>query len=270
MTVRDDGERAMTIAALLLGRKGSTGFPGKNLYPVLGRPLVAYPLLAARQSKYVDRTYVSTDSEEIMAVGRRYGAHIIVRPPELCTPQALGEDAFAHGYRVIRDLLAKEGHELELLVLLMANAATITGELIDQGIDQLRADPTLDSAVTVSQYNMWSPLRARKLGPDGCLHPFVPFEALGDPKTLNCDRDSQGDVYFADMSVSVVRPRCLEHLENGLLPQKWMGRRIAPIHSWGACDVDGEWQIPGVEYWLVKHGFSQTTEPEPHLEKKRS
>ncbi len=190
-----------------------------------------------------------------MAVGARYGAEIIVRPPELCTPEALGEDAFAHGYQVIRDRLAGEGETVELMVLLFANAATITGELIDRGIERLRADPTPDSAVTVSRYNMWSVPRARKLGDDGLLHPFVPFEAFGDPATLNCDRDSQGDVYFADMGASVVRPRCLEHLEKGLLPQKWMGQRVAPIHSWGGCDVDYEWQIPGVEYWLIQHGY---------------
>lgn len=245
----------MSIAALLLGRGGSTGFPGKNLYPILGRPLIAYPLLAARASRYVDRTYVSTDSEEIMEVGRSYGAEIIVRPPELCTSQALGEDAFVHGYRVIKEQLAEEGRSIEFMVLLFANAATITGDLIDEGIEKLRADSTLDSAVTVSRYNMWSPLRARKLDSDGCLRPFVPFETFGDPKTLNCDRDSQGDVFFADMGVSIVRPHCLEHLEEGLLPQKWMGRRIAPIESWGGCDVDYEWQIPGVEFWLKKHGF---------------
>ena len=246
----------MTVVALLLGRGGSAGFPGKNLYPVLDRPLMAYPLMAARDSKYVDCIYVSTDSEEIMTLGRRYDAEIIVRPPELCTPEALGEDAFAHGYRVIRDRLAEGGETVELMVLLFANAATITGELIDQGIEMLRADPTLDSAVTVSRYNMWSPLRARKLGDDGCLHPFVPFDIFGDPKTLSCDRDSQGDVYFADMGVSVVRPCCLEHLEEGLLPQKWMGQCIAPIYSWGGCDVDYEWQIPVIEYWLLQHGYT--------------
>ncbi|MEW6530050.1 MAG: cytidylyltransferase [Thermodesulfobacteriota bacterium] len=245
----------MSIAALLLGRGGSTGFPGKNLYPVLGRPLMAYPLLAARASKYVDRTYVSTDSAEIMEVGRQYGAEIIIRPPELCTSQALGEDAFVHGYRVIKERLAEEGQSVEFMVLLFANAATITAELIDEGIEKLRADPSLDSAVTVSRYNMWSPLRARKLDTDGCLKPVVPFETFGDPKTLNCDRDSQGDVFFADMGVSIVRPHCLEHLEEGLLPQKWMGRRIAPIESWGGCDVDYEWQIPGVEFWLKNHGW---------------
>lgn len=255
----------MTIAALLLGRKGSTGFPGKNLYPVLGRPLVAYPLMAAKASRHVDRIYVSTDSDEIMAIGRRYGAEIIVRPPELATSKALGEHAYQHGYRVLRDRLAGEGKSLELVVLLFANAATISGELIDEGIETLRKDPGKDSAVTVSQYNMWSPLRARRLMNDGCLLPFVPLETFGDPKTLNCDRDSQGDVYFADMGVSIVRPHCLEKLEEGLLPQKWMGQHIAPIFSWGGCDVDGEWQIPGVEFWLKKHGVTQAG-PDEHWE----
>src|SRR4029077_11159832 len=99
-------------------------------------------------------------------------------------------------------------------VLLFANAATVSGEHIDAGVATLRDDPTFDSAVTVSRYNMWSPLRARKLAGDGSLQPFVPFETFGDPATLNCDRDSQGDVLFADMGLSIVRPRCLEHMED--------------------------------------------------------
>jgi CMP-N-acetylneuraminic acid synthetase len=249
------------IAALLLGRAGSTGFPGKNLYPVLGRPLVAYPLLAAQEADTVDRLYVSTDSPELAAIGAEYGAEPIERPPELASPDALGEDAFAHGYEVIRDRLAADGEALELVVLLFANAATITGELIDEGVATLRADPSLDSAVTVSRYNMWSPLRARRASDDGTLQPFVPFETFGDPATLNCDRDSQGDVWFADMGASIVRPHCLENLDAGLLPQKWMGQRIAPIESWGGCDVDYEWQIPAVEYWLRAHGRQPIEQP---------
>lgn len=231
--------------------------PGKNVMPVLGRPLMAYPLLAAQGSKYVDRMYVSSDSDEIMAVGREYGAESIIRPPELCTDEALGEDAYRHGYFVIKERLAEEGEDIEMIALLFANAATISSELIDQGIEILRADPELDSAVTVSRYNMWSPLRARKLGEDGTLQPFVPFETFGDPETLSCDRDSQGDVWYADMGVSIVRPRCLEEMHFGILPQRWMGRRIAPIESWGGCDIDYPWQLPAVEYWLREHGIEE-------------
>lgn len=241
------------IAALLLGRKGSTGFPGKNLYEVLGRPLCAYPLLAAAQARLVDRVYVSTDDERIMAIAREHGAEVIIRPPELATSQALGEDAFVHGYRVIRGAAAETGEEIELMVLLFCNSATVLGQTIDTGIEVLRSHPDYDSAITVSRYNMWSPLRARKIRPDGLLQPFVPFEIFGDPKTLSCDRDSQGDVWFADMGVSIVRPRCLENISTGLLPQKWMGQRIYPLKQWGGCDIDYEWQVPGVEFWLKKN-----------------
>lgn len=244
------------IAALLLGREGSLGFPGKNTYPVLGRKLMEYPLLAAKHAKTVDEIYVSTDSPKIKEIGLKNGAKIIDRPPELCTPQALGEDAYVHGYNLI-----KEQNDVDFMVLLFCNAATILAKTIDEGIKMLRDNPSFDSAVTVSRYNMWSPLRARKEGKDGLLHPFVPFETFGDPSTLNCDRDSQGDVWFADMSVSIVRPRCLEHMEDGLLPQKWMGQKIFPLKQWGGLDVDYEWQVPQVEYWLRKNGFTENKTP---------
>ena len=246
------------IAALLLGREGSSAFPGKNTSLVLSRPMMVYPLLAAKNSKYVDEVFVSTDSARIKKIAVDLGASIIDRPPHLATKEALGEDAYAHGYQHIRD---HANREIELMVLLFCNAPTILPSVIDAGIEALLADPSLDSAVTVSVYNMWSPLRARKLDQEGLLVPFVPFETFGDPATLNCDRDSQGDVYFADMSVSIVRPHCLENLRAGMLPQRWMGNRIFPLKQWGGCDVDYEWQVPQVEFWLRKHGFTEQVIP---------
>jgi len=238
----------------MLGREGSVGFPGKNTHLVLGRPLMAYPLLAAKKSSSITEVYVSSDSEKIKAVAIEYGANVIDRPPELASKEALGEDAYVHGYQIIRDELSNQGKNIEFLVLLFANAAMVTPETIDEGATILRSHPEVDSAVTVSRYNMWSPLRARKIGEDELLHPFVPFEVFGDITKLNCDRDSQGDVWFADMGLSIVRPRCLENIDSGLLPQKWMGQKIYPIKQWGGMDVDYEWQIPLVEYWLKKHG----------------
>jgi hypothetical protein len=248
------------ICALVIGREGSVGFPGKNVHPVLGRPLIAYPLMAAHSARGVDRTYLSTDSARLSAIAREYGAVTIPRPAHLASATALGEHAFVHGFEAIRESLAGEHEHVEMMVLLFANAATVTGATIDEGVAALRADPTLDSAATVSCYNMWSPIRARRIGNDGLLHPFVPFEAFGDASRLTCDRDSQGDVWFADMGLSVVRPHCLEHLDEGVLPQRWMGRRIHPIKQWGGLDVDFEWQMPLVEHWLRAHGVQPALE----------
>ena len=243
------------ICALMLGRAGSVTLPGKNILPVLGKKLCEYPLIAASKSKYIERIFVSTDCPIISQISKNYNASIIKRPVKLATHSALGEDAFRHGYFEIKKKLEAENKKIELMVLQFANAPTITNKLINEGVEILKKNSSLDSAVTTSIYNMWSPLRARKIDEDGTLKPFVPFETFGDPKTLNCDRDSQGNVYYADMSASVVRPHCLEKLEEGLLPQKWMGKKIAPILSWGGCDVDYEWQIPMVEFWLRKHSF---------------
>ena len=245
------------IAAILIGREGSTGFPGKNVYPVLGRPLVAYPLMAAQATPSIDRIYVSTDSQAIKDIATDFGAVIINRPDYLCSKEALGEDAYVHAYELIKAECAASGEELELLVLLMANAPTISAEILEDGIRVLREQPETDSAVTVSCYNMWSPLRARKVMDDGHLQPFVPFETFGDPKTLNCDRDSQGSVWFADMGVSIIRPQNLDNMEDGLLPQKWMGQNIWPLENYGGLDVDYDYQMPQAEFWLKKHGFTE-------------
>jgi hypothetical protein len=245
------------IVAILIGREGSTGFPGKNIANVLGKPMVAWPLDAARAVPEIERTYVSTDSPHIKDIARNYGAHIIERPAHLCTKEALGEHAYQHAHEVIKAELAEESVEPELYALLMANAPTISPAQLREGIAELRAHSEYDSAVTVSCYNMWSPLRARKIGPDGLLHPFVPFETFGDPKTLNCDRDSQGDVWFADMGVSIVRPQNLEDLDAGLLPQKWMGQKIYPIKNEGGLDVDFDYQLPQAAWWLKTRRFSK-------------
>ena len=245
------------IVAILIGREGSTGYPGKNVLNVLGKPLVAWPLEAATAVAEIGRVYVSTDSPRIKEIARQYGARIIDRPPHLCTKEALGEHAYQHAHEVIKAELAKESTEPELYVLLMANAPTISPEQLREGITNLRAHSEYDSAVTVSCYNMWSPLRARKIGSDGLLRPFVPFETFGDPKTLNCDRDSQGDVWFADMGVSIVRPQNLEDLDAGLLPQKWMGQNIYPIKNEGGLDVDFDYQLPQAAWWLKTNRFSK-------------
>lgn len=243
------------ICAILIGREGSTGFPGKNVFPLLGRPLVAYPLMAAQSAPSIERIYVSTDSPAIADIGREFDARIIDRPDYLCTKEALGEHAYQHAHEVISKELAAEGETPELYVLLMANAPTVTADILENGIEVLRQNPDYDSAVTVSCYNMWSPLRARREDENGLLQPFVPFETFGDPKTLNCDRDSQGDVWFADMGVSIIRPGNLDDLEEGLKPQQWMGQKIYPLKQEGGLDVDYAYQMPQAEFYLRKMGF---------------
>ncbi len=245
------------IVAIQLGRGGSIGFPGKNTHKVLGRPLMEYPLLAARNSKYVDDIYVSTDSDEIKKIGRANGAHIIDRPDYLCTKEALHEDAMVHAFRFVQD---KIDDNLEFVVLIQCNAPFVLSRHIDEGIEKLRKDPSFDSAATVSKYNMYTPVRARRVDSEGVITNMIQFQMVSELGNATCDKDSSGDVYFTD-GLFVVRPKCLEHIDSGLLPYKWMGQKSYAIQNWGGLDVDYAWQIPQVEYWLRDNGFSEDATP---------
>ena len=241
------------IVALLLGREGSVGFPGKNVYPILGRPTMLYPLLAALNCESVSDVYLSTDSQKMKEIALSHGAKVIDRPAELCTSEALSEDAWVHGYEHIKKELKSE---IKYVVLLFCNAPTITSSHLEDGIKILDSDESLDSAATVSIYNSFSPIRARRISEDGTMKPFVPLEIFEKEGSVNSDRGGLGDVYFADCSGYVVRPRCLENINDGILPQKWMGKKIAPIKNWGGLDIDYEWEVPQAEFWLKNHGFT--------------
>ena len=70
-----------------------------------------------------------------------------------------------------------------------------------------------------------------------------------------------GDVWYADMGCSVVRPHCLEKLDDGLLPQKWMGKKIHPLIQEGGLDIDYLYEVPIAEGWLKRNGFTEKQLP---------
>jgi hypothetical protein len=241
------------IVSLLIGRGGSRGVPGKNTMSILGRPLMTYPIMAAQHSKYVERLFLSTEDETIAKIGLAAAAELIERPAALATDQTLVEDVVQHGYRVITELVGP----LEAFVLLFCNSATVPPGMIDDGVEQLRADPTLDSAVSVSRYNEYSPVRAMRIGGDGVLENYVDVSTIPG---ASCDRDSAADCWYCDCSVWVLRPRCIDPL-SGMLPFRWTGRRVRPLPQEGGLDIDQPHGIAQTEWWLRRHGFNESTTP---------
>lgn len=236
------------IVAISIGRAGSSGLKNKNLLKVNNIPLMNYPLKAALNSKMINEVFFSSDSEKMNKNAKSIGAKLIDRPKKLSTKKSLADHVYIHCYNEIK----KEIKKIDLIVLLMSNAICISTKQINFGINKLKKNKSYDSAVTVSKYNMWSPLRARKIDNNGLLKPFIDFKYFDNLNLLNCDRDSQGDVWFADMGVSIIRPKNLEKIEEGLLPQKWMGKKIYPIKQEGGFDIDFKWQIPSLSIWAKR------------------
>src|SRR2546428_10119140 len=166
------------IAALVCGRAENQPFPGRNTFPLLGRPLMAYPIMAAAHSAEVGGVFLSTDDPGMAEVGRHHRADIIDRPPELRAEDVPLERIIEHGYREITHRL---GGDLEALVVLLANAPTVNSGLIDQGIEIFQADPNLDAVITVSSHHEFSPHYALLLTEENHLRPYADLSPEGPP-----------------------------------------------------------------------------------------
>jgi len=236
------------IPVLMIGRGGSRGVPGKNTMHILGRPLMEYPILAAKNSTHVGEIYLSTDAESIKKIGRKNGVKIIDRPPSLASDEALVEDVVVHGFQQMEKI---SGKNIDIFVLLFCNTATITPGLIDKGIEMLHMDVSIDSAVSVSLYNEYSPVRAKKITKDGYIAPYLDIKI----DNASCDRDTAEPCYFCDCSVWVLRANCM-NIEEGTLPFRWMGRKSIPLYQQGGLDIDHDYGVSMTVHWLQKNGFS--------------
>jgi len=241
------------VAALICGRLDDDRFQGRNLFPLIGRPMMVYPILAARHARHVDNIFVSTDAPAIARVAEHQGVRVLQRPAELSGPRGTIKSILAHGYDEIRRIL---GTDLEALVVLLCNAPTVTGELIDHGIEILMNDPVLDGVVSVSLRNEFHPAYALRLGEDGCLRP----QTDGREPAIG-----QRDAYFPDALVCVLRPSSFWGKASELVLSGDVvdcgTQQIHPLIHEGYGDVDYVWQIPAIEEWLRRQGFTHDATP---------
>ncbi|WP_251963088.1 cytidylyltransferase domain-containing protein [Salinibacter ruber] len=93
-------KRICTVCA----RGGSEGVPGKNIRPLLGKPLIAHTLEQALDVGLFERVAVSSDSADILGVAEEYGdVETIERPEELATSESAKLPAIQHAVSEVED-----------------------------------------------------------------------------------------------------------------------------------------------------------------------
>ncbi len=86
----------MSVQAIVLARGGSKGIPGKNIIDFCGKPLITWTIEQCLSSKFVDKVWVSSDSQEILDVAKGSGSETILRPEEFSTDLSTSESAWIH------------------------------------------------------------------------------------------------------------------------------------------------------------------------------
>jgi N-acylneuraminate cytidylyltransferase len=132
--------------AVIAARGGSKGIPNKNLLDLCGKPLLAWTILQARQSKSVTEVAVSSDSDRILEVAVQYGATPVKRPDSIAGDTATSESAWLHAL----DACDSAGAKIDRVVALQATSPIREPEDIDRAA-ALYEQGGYDSLLTVCE-----------------------------------------------------------------------------------------------------------------------
>ena len=86
------------IIAIIPARGGSTSIKNKNIKIFDKKPLIAWTIKAALQSKLIDDVYVTSENENILKISKKYLANIIKRPKKLSNSIIMPDEAIRHAY----------------------------------------------------------------------------------------------------------------------------------------------------------------------------
>jgi len=138
---------APRVLGIIPARRGSKGIPKKNLAPIAGRPLISYTFEQAALSQRLDRVILSTDDEDIAALGREWGVDVpFIRPSDLAGDTATLEPALTHALDWLSD---KEGYLPDAFAILQPPTPLRTAAHIDGAIALLDSSEA-DAVVSVS------------------------------------------------------------------------------------------------------------------------
>lgn len=178
-------DRAVHVVAIIPARGGSKGLPRKNILPLLGKPLLAWSIEAARNCSLIDRVVVSTDDEEIRDVAIAWNGEVpFLRPPELASDTAPNNPVLKH---CVEELERLDGRKVDIIVYLQPTDLFRKQWMLEQVIRHLLEDPELDTAFVAypSHKNFW-------VLDNGTPRRMTPFNELGRQEKVPIFREDTG------------------------------------------------------------------------------
>ena len=157
----------------ICARGGSTGVPGKNIRPLGGKPLIAWAIEQANAVRRIGRVIVSTDSEEIAAVARNWGAEIpFMRPVELAQDNSPEWLVWRHALEYLKQ---SEGTYPDALIVVPATAPLRDVSDLERCLDEFEKSGA-DMVITVTDAHRSPYFNMVKVHPDGTSGLVIPPE----------------------------------------------------------------------------------------------
>jgi CMP-N,N'-diacetyllegionaminic acid synthase len=153
--------------------------PNKHTRLMCGKPLLAWTVEAALQSKYLEVYAVSSDSRDILKTAGEHGAFVIPRPPELAEDFTPTLPALQHAVNKI----SFQGEVFDYIIEIRATSPLKTTQDIDGCIERL-LETGADSVIGVTALEDHHPARAKWLDERNYIHSFLPENQSGRRQDL--------------------------------------------------------------------------------------
>ncbi|MBP6713471.1 acylneuraminate cytidylyltransferase family protein [Aliarcobacter cryaerophilus] len=151
------------MISIIPARGGSKGLPKKNILELAGKPLIAWTIESSLKSKYISKTIVSSDCDEILNISSKYGSEILKRPDELARDTTPTEPVVEHILQNIKDL-----GNYSYLVLLQPTSPLRDEKDIDEAISKLIQEKDATALISVKEIDN-KILKAFKINNNGYL-----------------------------------------------------------------------------------------------------
>jgi len=228
------------IYTIIPARGGSKSIPRKNIKNLAGSPLIKYSIDYSLKSKYIHRTIVSTDDEEIAKIARDCGADVPFLRPSIFA-QDLSQDFPVLNHAML-ECQKIYNETADIFILLRPTSPLRPEGLIEKGVDILMKNPSATSVRAIARvkqhpYRQWT-------FSNGHIKPFVrATSATKEP--YNVPRQSLPDVYFQTGDIEVIR-------KETLLSGSISGDKIFPImiEADSVLDIDSPADLENANYRL--------------------
>lgn len=118
---------------MIPARSGSKGIPDKNIFKLNKKPLLAYSISTAKQSRYINRVVVTTDSKKYAEICQTYEAEVpFVRPKEISQDDIHAVFPVIH---CVEWLQKNENYNPDIIVMLLPTSPLRQTLHVDQAIE---------------------------------------------------------------------------------------------------------------------------------------
>ncbi len=232
----------MYTVAIIPARGGSKGLKEKNIYPVAGKPLLAWTIQQALASTSIDKVFVSTDSFIISGIAREYGAEVIERPAKLAGDKSSSESAISHALEVIE---LEYEMPVSTVVFLQATSPLRKPGDIDAAVEVFRREEA-DSLISVTKADdltLWESREGKWAS--------VNFDYRN--RGMRQDRPTQ---FIENGSIYIFTPKTLATFGNRI------GDKLSTyqMEFWQTWEIDTLEEIDLIEYYLFRKNLIEQDE----------